>query len=551
MINISKATTLFSQGRTLQLNGNELVICSHKERIYRFFSPDHHCQQIKAIAAFIEKKLQEAQNPEEKGEYLRLADAFVKRHGTEWYGGKIVQAFDRTIAQHRPNVGFAHPVNQVTYQKWLRNGYASEIYQKYPQFCTFLETSGLLSQMKVTRDTILEIEGEPAILVEGEWTKWSTLQTLFEPRASKQYGERFIVHKQTADVYTYLDNTKGLQKHHPYVTENTPISTLTDEDYRRVIENAHTFIRPGEEHLSPEERQRLNSQRTFVLQLVTSAIEGPDTRLHDLVLKPKHPYLRVVVGADNLEQDTRKGEVYEVGFGWKRISFIPLIASQGQFRSPDVWEYGHCAKRIVTNIPISQDEARALRQYSLKYHRDGVNLGNSVAFHLTRQNCSTYVRHAMAVAGVEAPTEIGLGTLIHDISPEWIAKVEDFFDRVSQGTARGIKHAVSLLPNFIRKGLTVAAEKISFFVHRMFEAIKAFAMVPFYAILGGVSGEGGKAFVQPDEPEKHIGPTLANWRNWFTLSTYQINLPGVLQRWQRQQASTVVYDKPVKLTIVP
>lgn len=551
MVNVSEAASWFLQGETLELRDNTFVKSVGRERIYRFFSKSHDCQQIKIIAAFIQRKLAEAPTPVERQEYLQLADAFVSRHGSDWYGGRIARVFDRAVVSYRPNVTFAHQENQASYQKWLRNGFSADIYHKHPQFCTFMETSGLMSQMKVTRDAVREIDGEPAVLVEGAWTKWSVLRTLFEPRASKRYGETFIVHKHTNEVYTYLDNGRGLQKHHPYVTENAPISTLNEGQYQTVLAKAQAFVRPGEEHLSDEERQRLNAGRPFVLQLVSSYTEGLNTRMHELMIKPKHPYLRVIAGADNPEQNTRRGEVYEVGYGWKKKVIIPLRTTQGQFRSPDVWEYVPVEERLVTNIPISQEEARALREYTLKYHRDGVNLGNPVAFHLTRQNCSTYVRNAMAVAGIEAPTEVDLASLIHEVSPEWMANVADFFGQIYQGAKKSLKCAISALPQGVHNALTTCADKISSLARRAMEAVTAFCMVPLNALLGGGLGEGGRAFVPPRAPESQIGPTLHSWKSWFSLSTYRINLPGVLQRWQRQQASTVVYDKPVRLAIVP
>lgn len=549
MSNLTEAISWFSQGESVQLQDNQFAISSTKERIYRFFSKNYDTQQIKAIADLIQKQLQKA--PQEREEYLRLAAAFITRHQNDWFGGRIAEIFDRAISPFRKTAEFVHPANREKYQKWVRYGMPPEIYIKHPHFCSFLEMSGLLSQMKVTRDTIREIDGEPAILVDGKWTRSSQLKELFKVRKSLRYNnETFLIHKQTNMVYTYLDNGKGLQRHHPYITENRPISILNEEKYQRLIRSAKTFVRPGEEHLSEEQRQRLNASRPFVLQLVSSSVAGADTRFHDLLVKPKHPYLRIVVGTNDSKHHLRRGEVFEMGYGWKE-PVCSLKTTQGQFRSPDVWEYFHCEERVVTNIPISEQEAHALRAYTLKYHRDGINLGNPVAFHLTRQNCSTYVRKAMAVAGIQVHTEIDLAAFIHEIAPEWLVQVAGAFGQLYSVTKSMLNWSVSLLPDSFCSTVTSVAEKVSSCFHLTLEALTALVIAPFNAMLGGSSGKEGQAFVPPNTPARQIGPTLSSWKSWLTLSAYRIDLPGILQRWQRKQASTVCYNKPIRLSIVP
>lgn len=549
--NISAAIDLVNRGKTLQLTENHLVECSYTARIRRLFSKGHHIQQVEAITAFIGSQFIKAKSPEEKAAYLQLADGFIRYHRNDRGAGKVVQVFDRIVAPHRSKVEFMHPVNCAKHQKWVSNGLPEEIYQKHPSFCMFLEQSGLVSQIKITRDTVREIDGEAALLVEGIWTKWSDLDASFEARYSRRYQEMFVVHKHTIDVYTYLDNGKGLQKHHPYISEDTPLSTLNEDDYQRVLEKAHLFVRPGEEDVSVEERQRLQAQRPFIVQLVSSYVPGPKTNFHELVIKQKHPCLRIIIGSDNTERNIRKGEVYEVGYGWQKKMLIPFVATQGRFRSPDVWEYKSCDERVVTNIAITAEEAHALQQYTLKYHRDEVNFGNSTAFHLVRQNCSSYVRNVMAVIGIKVPTEIGIADLIRQAAPDWLLQVAAFFKAVVKGCKRVFKWSISVLPQGLRRRVAWAARKLVNLVRRIIICVSALCSVPFHYVLGGGGGAGGHAFVAPDAPKKQLNPTLANWKSWLSFSVYKINLPGILQQWQRQQASTVVYTNPIRLSIVP
>ena len=219
MANFIEATKWLSDGQAIELKNGTFEKCTVKEKLQRFFYSDHENEQILKITSFVQDKLPKAKG-EERQQYLQFAAALIKHEPDH----KIIRIFDREIVKYRPQVVFEQTENQAALQKWLRNGLPPAIYQKHSDFCRFLESSGLLSQMKVTRDTVKEIDGEPALIVQGKWMKWPDLKDQFEAVYSKRYRETFIVHKQTYEVYTYLDNGRGLQPHHPYLTEQNPTS---------------------------------------------------------------------------------------------------------------------------------------------------------------------------------------------------------------------------------------------------------------------------------------------------------------------------------------
>jgi len=541
-----------SQGKPIKVEGDQLVKCTAGNRIKRHLSKSHNDKEIQKVATFILSQLKNADTVD-KSSLLNLADSFVRQN----HGKGSIQLFDREVGCHRPKIEYCHRGNQAGLLKWERNGLPSEIYQKHPEFCRFLEDSKILSQMKVTRDTLNEIEGEPAITVNGQPMKWSDLQKQFEFVHSTQYNETFVINKNPSDVvnyrgvYTYLDNGRGLQPHHPYRSERTPVSNLDDEGYEKVLAKAHEFIRPGEEDLSEEERTERNGERPFILQLVTSNVKGPNTNVHNLLLNAKHPYIRLIMGKSNPEINTVKGQVYEVGYGWRQKVKIPFIATQGQFRSPDVWEYNPCEKKVVTNIPLSQSEARALNDYTAKYHRDSINLGRSIGFHLTRQNCSSYINAALNVAGISVPTEISLVNLIKDISPNWLKQVGRCYQSTKKRGSLLLEKVFGFIPQSLKNVVSKVRKAFVKAVHAMAEAVVAFFASLVRLSLGAHKGNGGQAFVAPDSAPKKIVADAADVNKWYKLSSYRINLPGVLQRWQHEQASTVVYDKPMRLAIVP
>jgi hypothetical protein len=539
----TQAISLFNDGYHLSLSNGTL----QKDSCWKhFLSPSYHRAEIQKIVDHIQPKILEP-SPE-RDSYLCLGDALIQRYRHDNSVKKIVQIFDRQIAPFRAQLRYLHPANQKSLSKWEKAGQPLEIFRDFPRFSEFLKASLLLSQMKVTRDAVRLIDDEPALLVEDEWVKEGDLYRRFEVVDSKAFGARFIVEKETREVYTYLDNGRGLQKHHPFYSTNTPLSTLNDDEYEKTRDRASLFVRSDEADLTPQQRAERNEGRPFILQYVTSRVKEGDSNFNALIRNPKHPYLRLIIGQDNPEMGTKKGEVYEVGYGWKEMPLLPFMASKGRFRSPDPWEYKTPDQRIVTNIPISQEEARRFYEFTMKYHRDSVNLGIEPGFSLSRQNCSVYSREACKAAGVDIPTEIDLKEAIQRVVPDCLRKVGQQLREWTGAASTWIRKGAS---RFLPACLIHGIQRLSHLIGKVRDAFLAFALTPFHALLGGAFGKGGAAFRQPGQPPAQINPPLHDWRNFFSLSSYKINLPGIAQEWQLKQPSTVVYDKPVRLAIVP
>ncbi|MEI8366201.1 MAG: hypothetical protein WCF65_07260 [Parachlamydiaceae bacterium] len=555
-MNISEKSHWFFQNEILEIKDNQIVKVDINEKIVRTIFSHYDKKCIKKIADFIKEKLTGAKGSR-KYQYSMLADAFIFRYRDSWNGGEIAKAFDRAIAPQREELIFHHAENDKTCKKWKQYGMPLGIYHEHPEFCSFLETSGLLSQMKVTKDRMIMLDGEPAIRIgsDDQYIKWTEIKNRFEITYSSQFSENFITEKMTGDVYTYLDNGKGLQKHHPYLTVNSPISFVNEEDYNKILTKAREFIRSDEDHLLPERREELHAKRTFVIQLVSSTVDGPNTKAHELLHNKKHPYLRLIIGEDNTDKNVKKGEVYEIGYGWKNKLLAPFVASEGQFRSPDLWEYKSCRERVVTNISVTPEEANIFTTYTLDYHRKAIIHGKSMGFHLARQNCSTYVRFALGAINISIPTEINLSELIDRISPDWFSTVSHFFSRVVQTTHEVVSWTlnkiISILPKETYNFVTSTSQKIQKTILSFIEACAAFSLIPVNIVLGGASGKGGAAFVSSKKKPEKINSSLSNKERWYKLSSYRFNLPGILQEWQHKQASTVIYNSPIKLAIVP
>ncbi|HEV8052012.1 MAG TPA: hypothetical protein VGP47_05920 [Parachlamydiaceae bacterium] len=547
MQNISLNILPCIQNSTVQLKRGKIVPCSFAEKIKRYFSSSHDKNEIQAVADHIFNEIRNSENP---NSFLPIANAFVIRYAETRNGEKISQIFDRKVGAISPDHKLLHNANQSRIKKWQRYGQDPLIYQRHPEFCNFMETSGLLSQIKVTQDAFQEIDGEAAIKVNSQWMKWSDFKNQFEAVFSERYNETFIVHTDN-QVFTYLDNGKGLQPHHPFLTENTPTSVINDEDYTKVLLKARTFIRKGEEDLNPAELDKRNLERTFILQLVTSHAKGADTRFTNLLTKPQHPYVRLVVGHDNPSLNIAKGEVYEVGYVRKSNVTVPLTTTDGRFRSPDINEYLSFEEKVVTNIAVTPKEAQAFVHYVSDYHRGEVNIGNPIGFHLLKQNCTTFARASLEAANIQIPTEITLSELVRKIAPVWIATSCGFIKSIAAKTHSLAKRTIQILPSWIKNPINRIAKKIKEVFHKILEALTAVVFIPLKLALGDAFGTGGRAFTQVGDQPQNIEPSLKSFKRWFLLSSYKVNLAGILQNWQREQASTVIYKNPVKLCIVP
>jgi len=503
------------------------------EKVKRYFNSSYRNHQLNTIAKAVIEKLKDS-TITNREDYKKMWGEVVKQNPKS----TSLQQAERNLCKEQPDLLFSHPAHIKLLDKWKRNGYKEEIFRKYPEFVQFLFDSNMISQMKVTRDDIKEVNGHPCILVEGKWTSWSDMKDRFEFEKSPKFGEIFILDKKTRDVYTYLGNGNGLQQYHPYLTQKlTPIEHLSDEEYDKVLKSAQLFD-PGTN----------SDKKTFIIQIVSSYVKGSNTNAMELLRNRKHPYLRVVIGKDNPDLGTKKGDVFGIGFGWEKKVTIPLISSHGQFRTPDVWEYMPCDEKVVTNIPVTQESARALFEFTARYHKDHLNLGQEIGFHLGKHNCSVYVKNALLAAGIDVPTEISVSALIEKISPDWVQCLLNGLRSAHQKVRALRKGALNLLPACISNTFNCVIENIKAIVSKCFKAAGACLLFPIRALLGDGLGKEGREFNAKDE-EAVVKPALQDPES--IVKVYHIHLPGLLQEWQRNQKSTVVTKKPVKLAIVP
>lgn len=545
---VAQAINILKKGSNLEIS--QTGSFAEGSKWQHWFNPCYHQREVKKIIDTIQPIILNGPQ-EDRALYLELGNLLVETYKDDRFVTKIIQTFDRSIAPARPAIAYIHPNNKKLFDKWKKASQPENVFCDYPRFTHFLETSLLLSQIKITRDSVRVIEGSPALLVEGEWVKETDLYQRFEVIYSKRWEQKFLVEKDTRAVYTYLDNGRGLEKHHPFLDARKSISHINDEEYLRTWNKASQFIRPEESNLPPEERAERNQNRPFILQLVSEKLDGPNTNFHNLIANPRHTFIRLIAGLDNAELGFRKGDVYEFGFYEKKHHFLPAVTKKGQFVSPDLWEYKTPHERIVTNVPISLNEAQSFTEFTTKYHLDGINLGNEPGFHITQQNCTVFFREACKAAGIDVPTKIDLAEAINRAAPEILRKVGHFLYAWTKASLGWIhRFAERFIHPKILHAIDSGWNWMIGLILRIKNAFVAFILTPIRAMLGGFSGQGGAAFVQNGQPAAQIEPPLNNPNNWFDLSTYTLNLPAIVQEWQLIQPSTEIYKDHPRLAIV-
>jgi hypothetical protein len=478
-----------------------------------------------------------------------LAFKFISICEKKKIKSQLVNILDRKL--HAKDHVFQIAEHKTNFARWQKWGFNEEVFANFYESAKYLLESPLGNQMKIFHDPILLEEGQPGILVEGSWVSLEEIRKEFEIKFLPEFREKFMVHKNTGEVFTYLGNGRGLQKHNPYTVENLdhPITRLTETEFQETFAVAQKFLREGETESNPE--------RTFIFQIVSSYVTNScNNNAMEILYRKKHPWMRIVCGKNNPEVGIKRGDVYEIGFGWTAPSKLPAKTTKGRFRSEDLWNYNTSVKqRIVTNIPISQTEAQEMLKYAMEFHKSNlhpVEKDDKIAFNLWSQNCSAFVHYISKKAeGVNAPTKIYLTDLLQRISPDWLQYIGSKAKLVATTVKNDIKFASSFVPTVIRQPIEWAIKQIKMIGQSIASFVLSKPVEAVSIVIGGAAGEQGRAFTENANEKKVLGPRLAASENFFSLRRFFYHLPGILQEWQLKQLSTVIYKNPVKLTVVP
>lgn len=430
--------------------------------------------------------------------------------------------------------------NKIRLKKWESYGLDSHLFYKNKEFIDFFFDSYLGSQMKMTKIPHLrEINGEPALLIEGEWKEANTILKEFEVRFIPTYKEKLIFKKQTNQVYTYTDTAQGLVPFHPYQKGlKTPISKINFQDYKKTLESAQKFVRETDLELADDQ---IKSKRTCILQIVSSHIHEDKhysflTRNFFNLFNRKHPWIRLI----EFDQTTKEASVYAIGFGWEEKVFLPFKTILGRFRSIDPWEY-QAAERVVTNIAITPEELKKLQEFPEQFIKND----RPVGFNLLTQNCSVGVRTGIAAAtGILVPTEISHSSLFMRLTPDFFSKSINKINAIR----KDVKFLISrVTPVFTQKGYSLLSKTIL----KCYQAIIAFRLTLIGTLMGSAYASSDKG-ADLENPTQNLKPSTHRLRYWFDLSLHKAHLPGILQEWQLKQPSTIVYPKNHKgFSIVP
>ncbi|MBN9378107.1 MAG: hypothetical protein BGO14_05550 [Chlamydiales bacterium 38-26] len=532
-ISLKEATCLIHQGTLLQLQNQSLVKSSFSTHLKNFFIPHRKTAHIERLLSFAKELFNSCSN-ERKADVVDFCDALIKKYqNVKQLSSKFIQ-FDRVLGLFRKNVNaeasYITPVNLNLLAKWKRYNYDEAIFHKHPEFVDFLFQSTLISQMKITKDTIKVCEGKPALLVEGQWMPYDKLQETFSFKFYPEYNETLLYKKETNQIYSYLDLGTGLIEFNPFTTGlNRPISKITKKEYLETLEVAQRFIREGEDSLDVRHKKR-----RFIFQIVTSTVktntQHPLTgNFNKFFAKPKHSYIRLI---------NPEGEVFETGYILGKKLKEPLSTDKGKFRSVDPWEFTQCDERIVTNIAIDKKEFKKAQAYVNNY----MTSPEKPAFNYIHQNCTVFTRLILkSSTGILIPTEMSIFKVALAITPEFMRRIGLFFKRLGSAIARPI---IKFTPLILKNTISLITNLVKLVV----KATTAFFLSLVNLVLGGLGGTKGRKFTD-HKVKKNLQPSLIQPQSWFNINTYKINITAPLQQWQQKQPSTVIYKNPLKLAI--
>jgi hypothetical protein len=502
------------------------------------FDVQFHYDEISKVILFIQDKL--VNSPK----YLELGERVLHRYHKDQSLKDLLIPFDRALGIHRQKMEYVCPENQRALAKWRQANQEDEIFRRYPDFTKLLEISKLLPQIKITRDYLHIIDNEPALLVEGVWTKASAFNKRFKVTFSESFDQVFVEEIITGHVYTYLDNQQGLERHHPFRNPlGKPISTWDEKGYQKTLKKAREFQRPGEEN-SPE----MNAERTQIIQIVSSQLEGPNINLYNVWLKARHPWYRFLEWDPKLQQ----AKVYEIGFGWKEQPWLPLKKISGRFRSPDPWENRAVDARVVTNIAVTPEELAKFRSFLETSFNKHFEIGEKLNFQLDHQNCTSLIYEGQNKLGIPIDTRVNIQEIIWKSLPSIVQQVclatEDTWLKTQSSLQKNI---YPMIPGCLKTAAATMINTIQTLFFTILKTFVAFALNPLRVLLGGTLGKKGRSWNHHNFEKPSQEHTEWHWYNSLSLNSYWFHLPSKLQEWQLKQASTVVTRHPTRLSIVP
>lgn len=530
--NVHSDLSVINKSSSFSLVKDRIVEDSFGLRIRKKFDSDFATKEILKIVNYVTNKIDKSFNDKDLKDVLidfgnRIISLFFSNISVQ----KIIILLDRFLAKIREGNSFVLKENTKLLDKWISYGFKKEIFYKYPYFSSFLLESHLGSQIKVTGDGIREIGNEPCILIEGKWTKFSEMESRFSYKKSSKYNDIFVYEKESNLVFTYLPNKKGLSQHHPYLDAAKPVGKLTSSEYKLVLAEAQKF-----------EREYKTNKKDYkhVVQIVSSrkkdnAVCFNNSNLMRLVVG--HPYIRII------DADTK--DVYILGYGlWKIQPFSILTNFAGQFKSLDPWEYKDCKEKVVTFIPLNDEEKKRMLYFCKKYINDDLFFGEKIVFNFMKQNCTSFVKNLIHFSlGEKIITDLKIDEIIYFIAPDILRKIGFFIKNSIFYLKRKI---ISLIPYFINNFLG----RIALIINKIWSTTIAFGLSLVALVLGAIKGITARKFGNPDE-NSELNPPLSNLTNWFDYSSFKFDIPGKLLIWQLKQKSTVVFQNPKVLTIVP
>ncbi|GEM_PF-2151166 len=355
---------------------------------------------------------------------------------------------------------------------------------------TFLSESSLRSQMRFSGDTIDYSVKFPKIKVEGIDISWEVFQKRFTWKYSHEYYRKFIIERTSKDVYSYLATGAGLVKHHPFKDIFVPIAQLSTSECETLETKASKYSTATSQ----------NTPVDFILQVVSSCTK--EKTIWESVLgkifRVKHPYLKIICNKDSKELGLTKGAVLGIGFQRRGPEpFLPLRSVQGYLNAPDSHAYRLYEKKTVTNIPLSECQAKKTLDFIKAYNK-------GARFQVLHKNCTSFVASVLKNIGIQVPCRALSFTIVKIV-------LINFFSRLASRTR-----------------LSDSIENISLSVRRIFIGLSGKDSTP-PIIIHKASEK--KHTLRLPKPSKKCGMFLG------------IDLPYLLHEWQLEQPSTTRQSK--------
>lgn len=381
---------------------------------------------------------------------------------------------------------------------------------------------------------------------EGKWVSVARLQKTMEWKGRTQ---SLLSKANKAEGWCYLSDT-GLTPIHPlhdkrlmnfplYSSENQrmhPVARLSEQEMESLLIHAARF-------------ENQSFSRREIPKGAIQVVTYPNCLFKGTLLQNFGSQLKLHYGLRLIMPD---GSLYSFGFGRSEHENVlnnqtrtPCATMNGQPKILDYMEFQKFENRLVTTVPLSENEAEKILQHLHFYRKNGLR------FNLLKQNCARFTTHLLHIAGVSINIRISLFSIGLQYLPKANYLQRMFQQRERKQEKESWKWIAAVIPSIVKEPFFYLASIFVDLSKQIYHLILNLGLIYF----GGRLADSidFPHFQGSDQSSKAVENFDVLVPSIFDQNAAYIHHPSLLLRWQLHQTTTEIYrySGQPKMNILP